>query len=294
MARLEEEDSGISVGKLVAFAAIFIIVSVVILGTIVLIPTGAVGIKMEFGKAVGSLDEGINFVIPMVNSVELMDLRLQKHEAKANAASSDLQIVDTAVTVNFQIEKGSALELYRKMRNEYTIRLIEPVVQEAVKANTAKFSAEELITKRDQVKIAIEAQLRNKLGQYGIIVKEVSITNFDFSEQFDMAIEQKVVAQQNALRANAELQQRTIEAQTQVVQANASAQAAILRADGEAQSILIRAQAESEAIKKINSALTPDYLKYYGVERWDGKLPLFVGQQDGLIVDTSSLVNKGE
>jgi regulator of protease activity HflC (stomatin/prohibitin superfamily) len=178
------------------------------------------------------------------------------------------------------------------MRNEYESRVIVPVIQEAVKASTAKYTAEELIEKRPLVKEEISTYLKSRLeDSYGLEVTDVSITNFQFSQNFNTAIEQKMVAQQDALKANYTLQQKTVEAQTRIVEANASAEAAILAAKGQATSTIIVAQATAEAIQLKTNNLSDLYVRLLYVERWNGQLPQVLGQA-GIFVPLATQENE--
>jgi len=259
--------------------------------SISIIPTGEVGVLTTFGKAEGVFSPGLNFKIPLIQGVDMLPTTVQKYETNASAASKDLQDVHTVVAVNYQLpqDNGEILSLYTHLRTDYEMRIIQPFVQESVKANTAKYTADELITKRADVKHAIQTSLTEKLKAHGIQVVEVSITNFDFSPEFDKAIEQKVVAEQNKLQMQFELEKRQIEVQKQIAEANASATAQVLQANGEAQARLIRADAEATAIRKITETLSEQYISYNFVQRWDGELPKVYGTSTPL-VDVSDFV----
>jgi len=172
------------------------------------------------------------------------------------------------------------------------------VVQEAVKASTAQYTAEELITKRTEVKSVISSQLKEKLSVYGISVEEVAITNFDFSEEFNNAIESKVAAEQQKLEMQIELDQKKIEVQKMIAEANASAESAVLEANGDAQATLIRASAEAQAIQKVSDSLTEaqnneGYLTWAYIAKWDGEMPTVLGDSD-LMIEMGELEDSGE
>lgn len=268
-----------------------------VFGSIVVIPAGYVGVLLEFGKPVSVLQEGLHLKIPLVNAVWPVNLQVQKYETEASSASKDLQSVSTTVALNYKLDGDKAIEIYRTLRNDYQERVIAPAVQEAVKASTAKHNAEELITKRPIVRDQIEEKLKQRLSKFGITVIAVSITNFKFSEQFDKAIEQKVVAEQQALKAKFELERQKIEAQKKVVAANATAESKLLEAKAEAEKKRLIADAEAYSIRKVTEALTLPYISYQQIEKWNGKLPEFLVGSDsnlGLLLNiqpTASVLN---
>ena len=199
----------------------------------------------------------LHFKMPLIASVVKFDIQTQKITAKAEASSKDLQIVDSDVAVNYSIDASQVINLYKTIGNMAAIqdRIINPIIQEAIKASTAKYTAEELISKRDLVSSDILATLKNKMWDKGINVSAFNILNFTFSKDFNAAIEQKVKAEQEALTQKNVLEQRKYEAQQ----------------------IVVKAQAEAEAIsiqaKAVTSQGGADYVKLQWIKQWDGKLP---------------------
>lgn len=141
-------------------------------------------------------------------------------------------------------------------------KIISPAIQESVKAATAQFTAEELISKRPDVNARMTELLKAKLDEQGINVVAVNIVNFQFSEAFDIAIEAKVRAEQEALTEQNKLEQIKFQAQQKVETAK-----------WEAEAILLKAQAEAEANKVVAESLTEQLVKYKGLEQRDGVLP---------------------
>jgi len=164
-------------------------------------------------------------VAPLINTVELMSVQVVAYEAIAEAASRDLQDVKTKGTLNYSLDPAQVVEIYRKLRQEYEFRIIKPAIQEAVKAVTARFTAEELITRRPEVRDAIQQNLVQRLDRFGIQAQAMSITDFSFSKAFNEAIEAKVTATQQVLKAERDLQRVRLEAQQQIEQARAQAEA---------------------------------------------------------------------
>ncbi len=196
-----------------------------------------------------------------------MDVKTQKYEADATAASNDMQITKTTVAVNYHLVPTDANVIYQEVGMGYESKIIAPAIQEVVKAATANFKAEELITQRPLVKDEIEQALKEKMLERGIVVETVYITNFDFSPEFNEAIELKVKAQQMALQAENDLLRIEVEAKQKVTQA----------------------QAEADSIEIIQEQLSvsPEYVNYLTVMKWNGVLPKVTGGAIPLIsVDT--------
>jgi len=208
-------------------------------------------------------DEGFHFKLPIIDKAIKMNIRVQKQQETALSASKDLQDVSTEVAVNFQIDREKVVDIYRRV-GQATIgedymqtNVMNPIIQESVKAITATYTAEELIIKRPEVKIKIDDVIKTRLKSYNIIVTDISITNFKFSDVFTKAIEDKVTAEQNALKEQNNLKVVEFQAQQKVAQA----------------------KGDAEAIKIINQELlqSPQYVNYLTIQRWDGKMPLALG-----------------
>src|ERR687898_836757 len=191
----------------------------------------------------------------------------------------NLQEVSTEVALNFHIRPEAAQLLYRQLGFDFDNRVILPAIQESVKQVTARFNAEELITKRETVKNQIEQQIQARLANYNIVLETLSITEFRFSTQFTKAIEAKVEAQQRALQAQNELLRIKIEANQTEAKAIGEQRAAIAQATGLKQANVLKAEGESAAINIIDQQLkeSPTYLEWLKAQRWDGQLPLVLG-----------------
>jgi regulator of protease activity HflC (stomatin/prohibitin superfamily) len=243
------------------------------------VPAGYRGVLLTWGKPEEKiLGEGLNFVIPFIQSIELMNVQVQKAESTESAATNDLQEVSATVAVNFRLNPNAVNQIFRELRQDYVSRVIKPNIEESLKAATAQFRAEELITKRATVKSAFDDILEERLRVFDIDVVAVSLTDFQFSPAFAAAIEAKVTAEQQALEALNKLEQIRHEAQQQVIQAEAEKNATIARALGEAEAAIIEADATAAAIQVITSQMTPEYAQYLWLTQWDGKLPLVVGE----------------
>jgi regulator of protease activity HflC (stomatin/prohibitin superfamily) len=225
------------------------------------VPAGYRGVVLRFGAPTGTVkNEGLYMVTPFINAVEIMSVQVIAFEAIAEAASRDLQDVKTKVTLNYSLDPGKVVEIYRTLRRDYEDRIIKPAIQEAVKASTARFTAEELITRRPEIRDAISSNLTQRLDRFGIRTEATSITDFAFSKSFNEAIEQKVTATQQVLKAERDLQRVRLEAQQQIEQARAQAEALRIQKENVTPALveLRRIEAQMRAIDKWNGQL-PTY-----------------------------------
>lgn len=231
-----------------------VIAFLIVLNPFTTVGTGERGIVLTWSAYNGTvLDEGLHVVTPFSQDVVTMNVQTQKTEAAVAAASKDLQTVSATVALNFHLDVNKVGDLYQKIGLDYENRIIAPAVQEAVKAVTAKFTAEELITKRSEVKEMTKTILAERLSRDFVIVEDIAIVNFDFSKSFNDAIEAKVTAEQSALAAKNKLEQVKFEAQQQIETAKA-----------QAESIRIQAQALAQ---------NQELVKLKAVEKWNGVLP---------------------
>jgi regulator of protease activity HflC (stomatin/prohibitin superfamily) len=242
-----------SIGGIIGLIALIIFM---IMNPIVNIGAGKRGVVLNFGKVTDRvLGEGIHWVAPVIYSVEKMDVLTQKYTTKADASSKDLQSVTTHVTLNYDLNPSAVNLIYQQYRSNIVPILIDPALHEFMKATTAKYTAEELITKREAVKTEYRKLLAETLLKSNINVKELFITDFQFSQGFNQAIELKVKAEQEALTEKNNLAKVQFKAQQKV-------------ADAQAQATAIRIQAE--AVSKLGGK---DYVALKAIEKWDGKLP---------------------
>jgi len=234
------------IANYIRIGVIGLIVLLLVFGSFTIVSAGHVGVVTRFGAVNRVVDPGIILKIPLVESVNQMETRTQKEQVDAAAASKDLQEVKSTIALNYHLDGAKAVVVYQNIGTEYVDRVIAPAMQEAFKATAAQFTAEELIGKREAVKQAAYSRLKERLARYNIIVDDFNIVNFDFSQDFNSAIEQKQVAQQNLERAK-------IEANTAITQA--------------------QGQANAQKVLRDNGSLTPEYLEYVAIQKWDGKMP---------------------
>src|ERR671915_753281 len=259
----------------------FIILVVVLAASVKIVEAGHRGVLLQFGAVdtSASLNEGIHFVVPFRDNVVPLEVRTQKIEENAASASGDLQDVSTQVALNYHVDPSTAPTLFQQLGFDYASRVVSPAIQESVKQVTARYNAENLITNRETVKAEIETQIEQRLAPYGIDVETISITEFQFSEQFRRAVESKVEAEQRALQATNDLRRIEIEAQQAEARAIGEREANIARAEGVRQAAVLQAQGEAEAIQIVEAQLreNPRYLEWLKTQRWDGVLPLVTG-----------------
>ena len=264
-----------TLASLLLTVAILLSVGSVALACFQTVPTGHTGVVTTFGRVEDTtLDSGVHFVLPWQQVVK-MDNRVQKQTVELPCFSSDIQEVNLTYTINFQIKKSDAQNIYRTIGVDYYNTVIQPCITESVKVVTARYTAEQLVGKRNELAAAIEVDLTEKLLNYNIELVSTSIENMDFTNAFTDAVEAKQVAQQNKLRAETEAEQKVIEA-------NAAAEVRKVNADAAAYELLAKAEAEAEANRKISESLTQELINYTYAQSWNGRLPtVMTGSGDG-------------
>jgi regulator of protease activity HflC (stomatin/prohibitin superfamily) len=240
-----------------------------------MINAGNVGVAVLFGKVQPvALREGINLVNPL-NDVVQMDTRVQRHQAKYDAASRDLQAVHVEMVLNYRLQPEKATEVYQRIGPNYASIIIDPAAQEILKANTALHVATEILQKRPLIKADVQRDLTGWLAKYGIELKEASLANIRFDPAYEKAIEAKQIEEQKAEQKRYELIQAQRQAEIVAAQAKGQGDAAREKAKGDSEAIRIRGAAESEYNQKVAASLTPTLIQQRYLEKWDGKLPQF-------------------
>lgn len=251
---------------------LFFLVLALISTFFIIINAGERGVLMQFGKVQERvLGEGIHPIIPLVNTVQKLSVRVQKQEISAEASSKDLQNIYADVALNWHIIPEEANAIFQEIGNEKDIidRIISPAVEEVLKAVIAKYTAEEIITNRGEVKAGVDTSLTTRLITYHIAVDDISLVHVHFSQKFSDAVEAKQIAEQEAKRAD-------FIAQKAVKQAEATVNLA---------------KGEAEAQRLLRESLTPELLEKEAIQKWDGKLPLIVGDSSTKLLDLSKLIN---
>ena len=262
-------------------AGIVLILLGIILSAMVTIPAGHRGVVLRFGATTGTiLEEGLQAKVPFIDNVVKMDVRTDKYEVAAAAASSDLQDVSTTIALNWRLEPSRTAEIYQTLGMDYIGRIAAPAVQEVVKQITARHRAEDLIVNREVVRNGISEELTVRLMDRGIIVEAISITEFKFNETFVAAVEAKVAAEQAVLQAQFTLEQVKIEAQQREEKERGEALARIAKAEGEAEYIRVVTEAQVAANESISASLTPEVLQYIMLDRLGEDIKVIVIPSD--------------
>ncbi len=223
---------------IIAIAAI-----VVAFNCFTVVPAGHTGVVVTLGKVnEGVLQEGLHAKAPFVQQIVQIDNRIVKMEVATEAFSKDLQTVSTTLAINYRVDTAKSYSIYKNIGANYQDVLVTPAVNEVLKAITAKYTAEESVTNRELISDGLIKGLNEKLNSIGLYITDVNIINFDFSEAFINAIEEKQVAQQKLLKAETEKQ------------------TAITNAEAEAETIRIKAEAEAKANETLNKSLTENVL----------------------------------
>ena len=257
-------------------SAIFIVIAVILVflfsSAVTIVPAGHTGVVVTLGKVNKTvLSEGFHIKAPFVQNVVKISNQIQKSEiSDAESVSKDLQAITTNIVVNYKVGNNASADVYRNIGRDYETIMLLPAVQESLKAVTAKYTAEELVTLRSQVALEIQDTLTKKMEPYGIIIEKLNIVNFSFSEEFSKAIEAKEVAAQNLLKAKTEQEQVLVEA-------NAQAEKQVIAAEAEAKAILAKAEAQAKANQTLSKSLNDDVIEYYKVDKWDGVMPKSTG-----------------
>lgn len=260
--------------KIGVIIIIAVIIAAVLSQCFTIVSSGQTGVVTTFGAVSENvMNEGLHLKAPFVQNVVQINNRTQKVETDGSASSKDLQIISYVVAVNYRVDNAASASLYKNVGTNYENIIIAPAIQESIKAVTAQFTAEQLITERQQVSEKIKENLSEKIGSYGLKVEIFNIVNFDFSAEFNAAVEAKQTAQQNALKAEQDLARIEVEAQQKITQANA----------------------ESESIKLIQNALSqsPNYVEYIKWNKWNGELPQVMGNGE-YILNTDGILNNNQ
>ena len=262
--------------KVVIPVVIAILLIIVIANSFTVVEAGHTGVLVTMGKVNDNvLQEGVHFKAPFIQQCVLIDNRIVKLEVETEAFSKDLQSVNTTLAINYRVDTAKSYSIYKNIGADYENVLVVPAVNEVLKAITATYTAEESVTNRQLISDGLVNGLNDKLNDIGLYITDVNIIDFDFSDAFITAIEEKQVAQQKLLKAETEKKTSITNAQ----------------ADAEAKKI--RAQGEAEANKSISASLTDQVLENKKIEKWNGELPRVSGGS-GTIIDIGSVDSQTE
>ena len=279
-------------GLIILIAAVILVLLVATTCTAT-VQTGYTGIVTTFGKVEDvTLEAGLHFKSPFQRIIP-MDNREQKSTFNTEAFSSDIQQVQITGSINYAINKKTAMNLFKEVGTDYFNKLVYPRMLEITKGVFSKYTAENLVANRQKLSESIREGLDNELDEYGINVISVSIENLDFTDAFTDAVEAKQVAAQKKLQAEIEQNQMTMETQQQAerkrINAEAEANVAKINADADAYALQVRSEAEAEANKKIAESLTENLIRFNEIKNWDGKLPTYMSGQGGTTIPVLNL-----
>lgn len=249
--------------------AFFIIIAV--FNSYYTVAPGEYGIHLRFGSIINVNANGLYFKIPFVDNIDYMNSTIQKVVVNGEASSRDLQAIQTTLAVNFKLEDEKVSEIYRTIGtlSQVEDKLIIPSIHESFKSVSARFKSEELINKREEVSKKILESMRERLSVYHIDIKGINIVNFNFSREFSISVEEKLVAEQKALKAANDLD----------------------RIRREAEQRIVAAEGEAKAQQLQRSTLSEELLRLRFIEKWDGQMPLVVGS-NGNLLDLSKMIEK--
>ncbi|MCM1364924.1 MAG: prohibitin family protein [Faecalibacterium sp.] len=257
--------------KIIAAVAIAVVAVVLIASSLTIVPAGKTGVVLTMGKVSDRImTEGLNFKAPFVQNVKIINNKIQVIEIEANAVSKDLQTVSSSIAVNYRIGFESSASIYKNIGQDYETIILLPAVKESVKAVTAKYTAEQLITKRNQVGDEIKEALESKVNEYGVVIEKFNIVNFDFSAEFNAAIEAKQVAEQNLIKTQTEQEQ-------EIVIAEAEAKKKVIAANAEAEATQKKAAAQAKANEVLTKSISDRLIEYEKIQKWNGELPKATG-----------------
>ena len=260
----------IALYKFIRITLVFLLIAI-IFTPFVIVNAGERGVVMRFGKVQNTVfSEGIHLIVPIIDTVQKLSVRVQNQEISAEASSKDLQDVFTDVALNWHINPEEANAIFQEIgdKTEVIQRIINPAVEEVLKAVMAKYTAEEIITKRGEVKAGVDKSLTERLATYHIKVDDISLVHVHFSERFSEAVETKQIAEQEAKRAGF-ITLKTLQ---------------------EAEAKVNLARGEAEAQRLLRETLTPELLEKQAIEKWNGKLPMIVGNDNPKLLDVSKFI----
>ena len=259
--------------KAIAIVIAALAVIIVLFNSITIVDAGHTGVINTLGNVSENvLQEGIHLKIPFIQTIIKMDNRIVKLEVETEAFSKDLQTVETKLAINYRVSKDKSYAIYKNVGSDYETILVSPAVNEVLKAITAKYTAEESVANRSLISQGLIEELNNKLNKNGIYVEDVNIINFEFSEAYIAAIEEKQVAEQRLLKAKTEKEE------------------AIVKAEAEAETLRIQSEAQAKANNILSKSLNENLIRYEMMKKWNGELPMVT---DGnTIIDFSEFSSK--
>ena len=252
----------------VGIVVVLVIIFIIGWGTFVIVPAGHRGVALWWGSVEKRImGEGLNFMVPVAESVIKVDVKVRPHPFKEiDASSKEYQNVKMTGMMNFHIDPTYVNDLYQKVGLDFADKVIDPAFNDFVKEVVPTYPIGEILPKREEIRKRAMTKLGDNLSRYHIIVDDIYFANIRFSPEYEGAIEAKQVAQQQVETQKQVLAQREIEAQQKVATAK-----------GEAESILVVANGQAKANDALSRSITPILVQYKGIEKWNGILPQVSG-----------------
>lgn len=280
--------------KGVGFGFVLVMVATTLFSSVTTIPSGHVGVVYQFGSIQGQREEGVVFKAPWQDikqaNIQEQSFRFEGERA-IEGASLETQDVTFTVTLNYRLSANKVQSLFRDVGTNYFEVLVQDRMQQIFKDEAVQYPAIEITTKRDEIREAVAARLRQELEPYSISVVTLQIVNISYSDEFNRSIEEKQVATQNALRAQEQVKQKEYEAQQAVAEAKGLADSKVIAAQGEADSRRITAQGEADANTTVNASLNAQVLQYEAIKKLADNVQIaLIPSGQGIILDPSALL----
>jgi len=203
------------------------------------------GVKQKF------LGEGMHFIIPVIDKVKVYDVKVQKYESESESSTSDLQEVRVKLAINFKIDQQKITLLHQEIGEDYQFKVINPALEESIKAASAKFKIEEMISRRAELRELTFTNLKEKLSRYYILLETINIVNIGFSEAYAVSVEKKQIASENVKTAAFNVAEEIEKTKKNKI--------------------------EAEGKQAMARAIDDRILKLEWIKKWDGKLPTYMG-----------------
>lgn len=251
------------VRRLIIAAVVVVVALILVTSSVAIVPAGHKGVLLNMGAVSDKvLDEGLNLKAPFVQSVQNIDVRVKKFESADNSsASKDLQNISSTIAVNYRVDSAAPEKLYKNIGANYELTVISPAIAECIKAVTSQYTAEELIVKRSEVSLQMKSLLQEKLNDKYIVVDSFNVLNFEFSEAFNKSIEEKQIAEQNALKAKYDLDRVKTEVEQEIA----------------------KAEGDAEAMRLRNQEVTDSIIALEFIKKWNGEMPTYYGGGDMML-----------
>jgi len=254
--------------RTIGIIIILLVIFIFFWGSFAIVPAGHRGVVLWWGSVEKRImGEGLNFKVPITETVIKVDVRVQPHPFKEiDAASKEYQMVKLTGMMNFHIDPSYVNDLYQKVGLDFANKVIDPAFNDFVKEVVPIYPITEILPKREEIRKRAMSKLGDNLARYHIIVDDIYFANIRFSPEYEKAIEAKQVAQQQVETQRQVLAQREIEAQQKVATAK-----------GEAESIQVVAQGQAKANDALSRSISPILVQYKSIEKWNGILPQVSG-----------------